>query len=534
MLQNDLTKEKYGYGVENLSRGSNKTICVICDYCDKHYTTIMKRRTKANAIVDKDSCKDCKFKKREDVSMAKYGVKNSSQKPEVRKKISDANSDRLKSEEFKQQAKQTNLRKYGSTSAMQNEDIKRKHKEVFLQKYGVENPSMVEEFRQKRMNTCKERFGYEYASQSDKGKQLIKDGFQRKYGVDNAFQNEDVKIKIKEVTQERYGVDHHMQRPGVATEVQKKGLETKIKQGDVKVYNNDTYPVIAKSIGFSSSHFYTLVKKYGIEKSITLVPHQSSLEVQMQILLDEIDIKYQKQFRVGRKIADFFIPSHNLIIETDGLYWHSDAILTDKNYHVDKRQLYIDEGYAPLFFREDELNKKMDVVKSILFGKFGMTQKVGARKCETTVLNKKDGQDFMKLNHLMGKGRGTYFSLSYDNKPVAVMCIKRLKDKDYEISRFCSVINYTIQGAFSKLLKFAKQELQMDSLTTFIDLRYGSGSYLKDFGFQQVSCHPSFKWTDSKDTFHRMTFPSNSGYDKGMVKIWDCGQAKHLLVLDRS
>lgn len=36
----------------------------------------------------------------------------------------------------------------------------------------------------------------------------------------------------------------------------------------------------------------------------------------------------------------------------------------------------------------------------------------------------------------------------------------------------------------------------------------------------------SFKWTDGKNLFNRMKFPSNTGYDRGLYKLWDCGQLK--------
>jgi hypothetical protein len=61
---------------------------------------------------------------------------------------------------------------------------------------------------------------------------------------------------------------------------------------------------------------------------------------------------------------------------------------------------------------------------------------------------------------------------------------------------------------------------------TFIDLRYGDGDYLQSFGFKELSCHTSFQWTDGLDTFHRMKFKGNSGYEAGLFKIWDCGQRK--------
>lgn len=529
MILVEKTVEDYGYEPESLSNGSNKRICVQCDYCQLIYTTTMKQRNHANKHVDKDACKKCRFKKRSDISMAKYGVDNPSKLESVKQKVREKNIDRLQSEEYKQQIKETNLRKYGCKSAMNNEKIKEKHRQTFQRKYGVDNPSQLTEVQEKRKATCKERFGTEYASQSEKGKELIIQGFQKKYGVDNAFQSEEVKAKIKETTVNRYGVDHHIKIPGKAQEIRDKTLATKIANGDVKIYNNQTYAMIAKSIGFSSSHFYTLVNKYGIEKAITLTPMQSSLEILMAKLLDDFHIEYTQQFRVDSKIADFFIPSHNLIIECDGLYWHSDAVIKDNNYHVKKRQLYIDHGYMPLFFREDELNNKLPIVKSIIMNKLGLCTRLGARKCELTELDNDAGKKFVEENHLMGKGSGRYFALKFNGEIMSVLNIKRVRDRQHEVSRFCSKGGYSISGAFSRLMKFALSQLDASELITFIDLRYGRGSYLSNFGFSQKSTYPSFRWTNGLDCFHRMKFPGNSGYENGLVKLWDCGQSKWIL-----
>lgn len=64
------------------------------------------------------------------------------------------------------------------------------------------------------------------------------------------------------------------------------------------------------------------------------------------------------------------------------------------------------------------------------------------------------------------------------------------------------------------------------SITTFVDQRYGTGDYLLNLGFSFKGMHTSFRWTDCKNTFHRMNFRGNSGYNKGLHKIWDCGQSK--------
>jgi hypothetical protein len=132
----------------------------------------------------------------------------------------------------------------------------------------------------------------------------------------------------------------------------------------------------------------------------------------------------------------------------------------------------------------------------------------------------------------MGKGKGHAYGLFYEDQLVCAILVCSKKGNNYEISRFCNVLNTNVIGGFSKLISFVEKELKPESILTFIDLRYGSGEYLVDLGFNYVSVNVSFKWTKAGESVHRMKFPSSSGYADGWNKVWDCGQAKYIKVYD--
>ena len=457
MLQINKTTEKFGYNPTILSKGSHSKILLICDYCGKEYDKIYKERVKANNIVDKDSCIDCRFKKREEVSLKLFGCKNSAQRKDIRRKISDTNKNRLRSDEFKKQTKETNLKKYGVSNVMYNSNIQKKQQQTVQNRYGVDNISQVKEIH------------------------------------NIATQN---MVKTKRANQ------------------------------TIKLYDNKTRPEIAKELGFSRSHFSKLVIKYGYEEAIKMSPSISSLESMFKAFLEREHINYERQFRVENRIADFKIDK-NILIELDGLYWHSDAIIEDNNYHINKRKLYIDNGYSPLFFREYELSEnRFRIVQSIVKNKLGQSNQIGGRKCNIVSINKKIAKDFFTKNHLMGNGAGDTIALVHNDIIVSALQIKKRLD-GYEISRFCNILNTSIIGGFSKLLNHTSNR----PLITFIDLRYGFGTYLKNLGFSYCSTYPSFKWTDGHNIWNRMKFPGSSGYDNGLFRIWDCGQAKYTLIL---
>jgi len=462
MIQIEKTIQKFGYDPLLLSAGSHKLIIVICDYCTEEYIREYKGRDKANSIINKDCCVKCRFKKREEISLKQFGVKNSAQRKDIREKISQTNSEMLKSSEFKDKSKQTMLEKYGVEHALQSSEIQQKIKDTNLNKYGVDNVSKVPEIR------------------------------------------------------------------AMATQ---NTIKTKIENGTIKLYNGKTRPQIAKECGFSRSHFGKIVTKYGFEQAIKMEPHVSSLEKLMMDWLDSINIKYISQYKVDNKIADIYIPLHNIIIETDGLYWHSDAIISNKNYHIEKRQLYISKGFTPLFFRENEIVNldKFKIVQSIIKNKLNLSERIFARKCIIKPVDKSSAKTFFTANHLMGNGSGQTYGLFFSDKLVGAIQIRGHKE-GYEIARFCNLLNTNIIGGFSKLLTYIQNNvLNSKSLITFIDLRYGIGSYLTSFNFKYSATYPSFKWTNGREIFNRMVFPSMSGYQNGLSRLWDCGQAKYVL-----
>jgi hypothetical protein len=121
----------------------------------------------------------------------------------------------------------------------------------------------------------------------------------------------------------------------------------------------------------------------------------------------------------------------------------------------------------------------------------------------------------------------SYGLYDFDNL-ISVLQMRRLRNNDYDISRFCSSRGISVIGGFSKLLKNFERDYKPNYIQTFIDLRYGTGSYLPSLGFTRKSCYPSFSWTDGENTYHRLKFRGNSGYRQGLIKIWDCGQAKFI------
>lgn len=86
--------------------------------------------------------------------------------------------------------------------------------------------------------------------------------------------------------------------------------------------------------------------------------HPTSIEVAIARLLTSKSISYQQEQVVGKYLCDFLLPDHALIIECDGLYWHSSA----KTRHKDKERdaWLLAHGYSVLRLPEDKIKVDQD------------------------------------------------------------------------------------------------------------------------------------------------------------------------------
>lgn len=379
-----------------------------------------------------------------------------------------------KSESVKEKTRQSCLAKYGTVSPLGNKDIQNKARQTLLDKYGVEHSSKIPSVQETR----------------------------------------------KENSIVKYGVNHHTK----TEEFRNKAKQRAIDSGLTYIYDGKTSEEIAKEMGISLSGFHQRVRKYGYDSAVKMEKTKSDIENVMEELLKKIGVNYLVGQRVDKYFPDFVLPDQKIIIECDGLYWHSDAINKNRHYHRDKSKVYEQNGYRSLFFREDEIYGKLPIIESMISHRCKKSNVIYARKCTIEELSHKNVKEFVSNNHLMGNGSGRGVVLKYNNDIVAVA---QIVQRDYiDISRFCTKLFTHINGGFSKILSYLSQYNK--PIQTFIDGRYGDGSYLVNLGFELISNHISFKWVKNNRSFHRLSHRGNTGYNKGLYKIWDCGQYKYV------
>lgn len=286
---------------------------------------------------------------------------------------------------------------------------------------------------------------------------------------------------------------------------------------------------IAKEIGCSASLIFQLFKREGIEvNNLTM----TKPEIAIYNLLDELKIEYDTRYRDIKEL-DAYIPSKNIGIEVNGLYWHSEKF-RDHKYHKEKSEHFAERDIKVLHFWENEILESFDIVKNIIKVNLGLIEnKIYARKCIIKEVETKEAKDFCNENHLSGfVGSNIKRGLYYDNKLVALAMFTKpryYKNADYELTRFCTIKEHIIVGGFSKLINTMSQY----SIVSYADKRYSNGNVYENNGFTHLyDTNPNHFWCNfaSGEIFNRVQIKGNYKelQKQNIYRVFDCGSKLYI------
>ena len=242
---------------------------------------------------------------------------------------------------------------------------------------------------------------------------------------------------------------------------------------------------------------------------------------------------------------DIYIPSHNLAIELDGLYWHSEEY-KDKNYHLNKTELCEKQGIRLIHIFEDEWLYKKDIMKSMVKNILGLTEgKIYARKTEIKEISNEESKVFLDSSHIQGYVSSTNkIGLYYNNELVSIMCFTKRGDI-FELVRFCNKVNTSVIGGASKLMSYFIKTYKPTEIISFSDRRWSIGNLYEKLDFKFVyNTKPSYSYIIRNKRYHKFGFRKNKlkndGYDitnktehqimleRKIYRIYDCGLKKWL------
>lgn len=271
---------------------------------------------------------------------------------------------------------------------------------------------------------------------------------------------------------------------------------------------------------------------------------QAFMEAMRSVLPDiERYDKAPKEFKLNRR-PDFRLTYNDkvLYVNIDGLFSHSEKgrRKLNNNYHLELWQNFVQNKQMIFQFREDEVRDSPEIVRSIVSNYLELPPvvKIYARTCVFKKVSGQTANRFFDKNHLMSSfNSATAYGLYLQKKLVACMSVRQT-GKGLEIARFASLLNHSIVGGFSKLLKHIVGIYDPTFIQSFCDLRYSTGQSYNQLGFKLESITLGWRWTDGHNSFNRLKCRANMDIRKltqkeyakelGWYKIYDAGQAKYV------
>lgn len=258
-----------------------------------------------------------------------------------------------------------------------------------------------------------------------------------------------------------------------------------------------------------------------------------------------IDFTYNKKVLPDKKELDIFVPSRNIAIECDGLYWHSSKNGKDRNYHLKKTKQCEEKGIFLIHIFEDEWREKNKIVKNrikYILGK--ASYKIGARECRISPISNDESKKFLDKYHIQGNvSSPVRYGLFKRNRLIAVMTFGKSrfnKNYDWELLRYCTIPNFNIIGGASKLLNHFRNH-HSGSIISYADKRWSDGNLYRKLGFIELKdSQPNYFYVKDIRRFSRNQFQKHKLKDilkkfdplmtekenmlaNGYSIIWDCG-----------
>jgi G:T-mismatch repair DNA endonuclease (very short patch repair protein) len=495
--------------------------------------------------------------------MAKHGVDNAMHSPEIIERRSAAEREKyggklfVQTEEFKERSRATQEASYGTWYSASPEGRAR-YRGIMLGRHGVPEYFQSEEFKSKSRATLQATRGVDNISQTQEWHDKVTATSMEKYGVPHFTKSDSVKAKSRETNMVLYGSPNYATSEVFHRRVVDKYI-SRVAEFGCEILSVDARSHVTfrcNACGNVSTEQPQFIKRR-TDEGLTPCPHchrkNNPISLEETGLVDfvkslGVEVKHYDRDFLGTYGADIVVDTHKVIIEYDGIFWHSE-LFKDNNYHLEKKLLAEEKGYRLIHVFSDEWLYKRSIVESrlrYLFGAAGLAR-VYARDCQVQPVAGKGVAEFLEENHIQGavKGRWSY-GLYSGGRLVSIMTfgMSRFERDTVELLRFCSARDVNVVGAAGKLFShFVDEHPEVTGMTSYADARWSTGdAFYTKLGFTLDSMSsPGYFIVDGDIRRNRMQFqrhkiagPGDEGkteheitLERGLFRIYDCGQYKY-------
>lgn len=291
---------------------------------------------------------------------------------------------------------------------------------------------------------------------------------------------------------------------------------------DYSLYNytgmDNIVKIICKTHGVFEKSAYNHMNGIGCIKCSP--PSQEEVNVK-NFLSEFVEVEHNNRttLKKGAEL-DILIPTLNLAVEYNGVYFHSDKFLKE-DYHLNKTTQCQEKEIKLIHIFEDEWLYKKEVVKSKLLELIGKSPNIiSAKDCEIKILTIKQSNEFLKNNDLTEDDKFEWgLGLHYKGELVQLLTLRNLWNNSWEILRFCNKLNTNVLLGNTTLLKYFENNYYWNQITTEVDLRWDDGTFYKSMDFKlENQTKPNYFFTKGRIRTNKE--------EEGFHKIYDCGTLK--------
>lgn len=230
-----------------------------------------------------------------------------------------------------------------------------KYKETMKKRYGVEHMFQDKNVQQK----------IKLIQKDTKHKEKIKQQLSTKYKVKYVFQIEDVKQKIKSSLFEKYNKFEHANNCIAATKIN-------------KIYNNYEW---RRALNKSLLKLYCGRKLFILNNCLSIIEQyvknynniNNKISKKEQYIVNCIKnfykgtIKQNDRTQIKPYELDIFLPELKLAIEFNGIFFHSNNLKNNINYHINKSFLCYNKQIRLIHIYEfEDIHTQLNILKDLI------------------------------------------------------------------------------------------------------------------------------------------------------------------------
>lgn len=283
------------------------------------------------------------------------------------------------------------------------------------------------------------------------------------------------------------------------------------------------------------------------------VTSRGELELREFVQTLGLEVLTNDRRQISPQELDIWLPQKRVAIEYNGLYWHSEQF-KGRYYHRDKLETCKAADIRLIQIFEDEWLHRRELVEAMLRNRLGLMSGlfIGARKCRVVTPTAAIARQFLDQNHVQGSGpMSGILGLEHEGRLVVVMAWQKPpttggnKSAEWLLTRFATRLGMVVSGAFSRLHRAFIREFSPESVGSYADLRWGTGSVYRTNGFEErypvspdyfyvvkSGCRRQHRWSYRKDRLREIL---GDAYDPqltefqmtdqmGLDRIWDAGK----------